>query len=102
MMPTPTTPDVSQINLRLDTKLKEQIYATLKELGTTPSEAIRDYFEHVVEAKKLPFKRQVISHEDAELLAIAKERLRTLKDEDVIRGITPDELFAQHPSNRSK
>lgn len=83
---------MSQINLRLDSELKEKIYATLKELGTTPSEAIRDYFEHIVQVKKIPFKRQVISDEDMELLAIAKERLENLNEQDVIRGLTVNDL----------
>lgn len=82
----------SQINLRLPAPLKDEIYETLKELGTTPSEAIRDYFEHIVKVKKVPFKRQVVSDEDAELLAIVKERLENLNEQDVIRGLTTNDL----------
>ncbi|MEN3168734.1 type II toxin-antitoxin system RelB/DinJ family antitoxin [Gluconobacter sp. OJB] len=91
----------TQINLRIDTNLKEDTYETLKQLGTTPSDVIRDFFEYITREKKIPFKRHVVSNEDLELLAIAKERLRTMKDTDVVRGLTPDELFSQHPSNRA-
>ncbi|MBS0984565.1 type II toxin-antitoxin system RelB/DinJ family antitoxin [Gluconobacter cerinus] len=93
-------PGTTQINLRIDTHLKDEAYDTLKHLGTTPSDVIRDFFEYIVREKKVPFKRHVVSNEDIELLAIAKERLRTMKDTDVIKGITPHELFSRHPSNR--
>ena len=93
--------ETSQINLRVPKILKEQIYETLKNPVTTPSDAIRDYFEHIVKERKVPFKRQVVSDEDMELLAIAKERLANMTDADVIKGITPNDLLAQHPSRSS-
>ncbi|GBR14129.1 type II toxin-antitoxin system RelB/DinJ family antitoxin [Gluconobacter frateurii] len=96
------TASISQINLRLETELKDKIYATLKALGTTPSEAIRDYFEHIVKVQKVPFKRHVVSDEDMELLAIAKERLETMTESDIIKDVNLDDLLARHPQASRK
>ena len=57
---------ISQVNLKVNTQLKENAYATLKELGTTPSDFFRDILEYVVREKKLPIKRLTVSDEDAE------------------------------------
>lgn len=42
---------ISQVNLKVNTQLKENAYATLKELGTTPSDFFRDILEYVVREK---------------------------------------------------
>ncbi|GCD57145.1 type II toxin-antitoxin system RelB/DinJ family antitoxin [Acetobacter pasteurianus] len=67
---------ISQVNLKVNTQLKENAYATLKELGTTPSDFFRDILEYVVREKKLPIKRLTVSDEDAEFYALVRERLK--------------------------
>lgn len=41
----------------------------------TPSELVRQTLQYVAYHKKLPFKTVVLTDEDSELLALAKERL---------------------------
>ncbi|WP_406239922.1 type II toxin-antitoxin system RelB/DinJ family antitoxin (plasmid) [Acetobacter orientalis] len=66
---------ISQVNIKLDSALKENAYATLKQLGTNPSDFFREMLEYVVREKKLPIKKVILSDEDEELLALAKEAL---------------------------
>ena len=66
---------MSTITIRIEDDLKERSYAALEQLGITPSELLRQTLQYVAEQKKLPFKTIVVSDEDAELLAIVKERL---------------------------
>ena len=66
---------MSTITIRLEDDLKQRAYAALDELGVTPSELLRQTLPYVVDQKKLPFKTIVVSEEDAELIAIVKERL---------------------------
>lgn len=67
---------LSQVNLKINTQLKESAYATLKELGTTPSDFFRDVLEYVVREKKLPIKRLTVSDEDAEFYELVRKRLK--------------------------
>lgn len=64
------------INLRIDDELKARSFASLEKLDITPSELLRQTLEYVAENGKLPFKRVLMTDEDIELVAIAKERLK--------------------------
>lgn len=66
---------MSTITICLEDDLKQRAYAALDELGVTPSELLRQTLPYVADQKKLPFKTMVVSEEDAELIAIVKERL---------------------------
>ena len=80
---------MSTITIRIEDDLKERSYAALEQLGITPSELLRQTLQYVAEQKKLPFKTIVVSDEDAELLAIVKERLA--KPQKVIK-VSLDDL----------
>lgn len=66
---------MANIVARVDDDLKAQSFLALQELGVTPSELIRQTLQYVAYHKKLPFKTVVLTDEDSELLALAKERL---------------------------
>lgn len=70
-----STNSLSQVNIKINSNLKESAYATLKELGTNPSDFFRDLLEYVVREKKLPIKKVTLSDEDEELLEIVRHRL---------------------------
>jgi RHH-type transcriptional regulator, rel operon repressor / antitoxin RelB len=70
---------MGSINLRIDDDLKTRSFAALEKLGVTPSEALRQMLEYIADNGRLPFKQVLLSDEDAELLAIVKERLRDPK-----------------------
>lgn len=79
---------MATINLRIDDELKARSFAELEKLGVTPSEFLRQTLQYVADSGELPFKSFLLTDEDAELLAIARERLRkpqrvkvTLKDQ---------------------
>ncbi|MCB1733675.1 MAG: type II toxin-antitoxin system RelB/DinJ family antitoxin [Gammaproteobacteria bacterium] len=76
------------INIRVDDDLKARSYAALEKLGVTPSDLLRQTLEYVAEQGKLPFKQVLLTEEDAELVAIVKERLA---NPDAVR-VTLDEL----------
>lgn len=63
---------MATLNVRLDNQLKQSAYAVLDELGISPSEAIRQYFEFISVNKCLPIATAVL---DDELLSIVRERL---------------------------
>lgn len=64
----------SQINIRVDKKLKEKSYEILKSHGVIPSEFLTDMLEYVVKTGKLPIKKVLLSEEDLELLEAAKNK----------------------------
>ncbi|GBQ96527.1 translation repressor RelE/RelB/StbE [Acetobacter nitrogenifigens DSM 23921 = NBRC 105050] len=66
---------MASINLRIDDTLKTAAYRRLAELGVTPSELIRQTFEYVVETGRLPVKSHILTEDDQDLLAVARERL---------------------------
>lgn len=66
---------MANIIVRVDDELKAQSFLALQELGITPSELIRQTLQYVAYHKKLPFKTVVLTDEDDELLALAKQRL---------------------------
>lgn len=63
------------INIRIDDELKSRSYAALEKLGITPSELLRQTLEYVAKSGKLPFKSELITDEDSDLLEIIRERL---------------------------
>lgn len=67
--------DMATINLRIDDELKARAFEELKKLGVTPSELLRQTLQYVADSGELPFKNVLLTEEDAELLAIARERL---------------------------
>ncbi|ACV76422.1 addiction module antitoxin, RelB/DinJ family (plasmid) [Zymomonas mobilis subsp. mobilis NCIMB 11163] len=81
---------MSQISLRVDRNLKEAAYDQLKNLGVTPSDFFRDMLEYVVRENKLPVRRELISDEDADLLAMVKRRL---KQPEKLKKVSFDELL---------
>jgi RHH-type rel operon transcriptional repressor/antitoxin RelB len=66
---------MATINIRIDDDLKARSYASLKRLGVTPSELLRDTLEYVADEGRLPVKPVLLTDEDAELLKIARGRL---------------------------
>lgn len=66
---------MATIVARVDDDLKAQSFLALQELGVTPSELIRQTLQYMAYHKKIPFKTVVLTDEDSELLALAKERL---------------------------
>jgi RHH-type transcriptional regulator, rel operon repressor / antitoxin RelB len=68
--------DMATINLRIDDELKARAFEELKKLGVTPSELLRQTLQYVADSGELPFKNVLLTEEDAELLAIARARLR--------------------------
>lgn len=68
--------DMATINLRIDDELKARAFEELKKLGVTPSELLRQTLQYVADSGELPFKNVLLTEEDAELLDIARERLR--------------------------
>jgi RHH-type rel operon transcriptional repressor/antitoxin RelB len=67
---------MATINLRIDDELKARAFEELKKLGVTPSELLRQTLQYVADSGELPFKNVLLTEEDAELLAIARKRLR--------------------------
>ena len=67
---------MTTINIRIDEGLKRESFETLQELGVTPSELLRMTLQYVVDTKQLPFKTHLLTPEDEELIAIARERLK--------------------------
>lgn len=63
------------ITIRVNDELKEESYAAIQELGTTPSELLRQTLQYVADNHKLPFQTALLTDEDAELLQTARERL---------------------------
>jgi len=67
---------MTTINLRIDDELKARSFAELKKLGVTPSELLRQTLQYVADSGELPFKSVLLTDDDAELLAVARERLK--------------------------
>lgn len=67
---------MANINLRIDDELKARAFAALEKMGITPSEALRQTLEYIADNERLPFKKTLLSDEDAELVEIVRERLR--------------------------
>lgn len=70
---------MASINIRIDDELKQKSFAELEKLGVTPSEVIRQTLAYVAEQQKLPFQSVLLTDEDADLIAIARERLLSPK-----------------------
>ena len=66
---------MASINIRIDEELKERAFAALETLGVTPSEVIRQTLEYIASSGKLPFKNEILTNDEADLLALVRERL---------------------------
>lgn len=71
-----------QINNRIDQRIKEEGYAKLKEIGMSASQLFEGTLQYVINNGKPPFRVEVMSNEDTELLKLAKAALES--DEPVI------------------
>ncbi|HEX8542212.1 MAG TPA: type II toxin-antitoxin system RelB/DinJ family antitoxin [Pseudomonas sp.] len=66
---------MASINVRIDDDLKARAYRELEKLGVTPSELMRQALQYVAERGQLPFRPVLMTEEDEELIATARERL---------------------------
>jgi RHH-type rel operon transcriptional repressor/antitoxin RelB len=70
---------MASINVRIDDDLKARAYRELEKLGVTPSELMRQALQYVAERGQLPFRPVLMTEEDEELIATARERLAALQ-----------------------
>lgn len=80
---------MATVNFRVDDTLKMQAYQVLDKQGVTPTEFFTNLLKYVVDTGKLPVKSMVLSEEDSELLAIAKQRSQ---EKTKFREISLDDL----------
>ncbi len=66
---------MGSINIRIDDELKVRAFRELEKLGVTPSELIRQTLQYVAERGQLPFRQVLVTEDDEELIATARERL---------------------------
>ena len=66
---------MASINIRIDEDLKDRAYAKLETLGVTPSEVIRQTLEYIASSGKLPFQNEVLTNNEADLIALVRQRL---------------------------
>lgn len=66
---------MASINIRIDEELKNRAYTALETLGVTPSEVIRQTLEYVANSGKLPFQNEILTNDEADLIAIVRQRL---------------------------
>ena len=66
---------MASINIRIDEDLKDRAYAKLETLGVTPSEVIRQTLEYIASSGKLPFQSEVLTNNEADLIALVRQRL---------------------------
>lgn len=74
---------MATVTVKLDEKLKEEAFATLKKLNITPSEAIRLVLQYIVENQSLPIQKNKVTlnneiddEDDLQLIEIVRERLK--------------------------
>lgn len=65
---------LTQVSYKILQDMKNEAYAVLKSMSIKPSDAIRDYFAYIVKNRDIPVKRELMSAEDQEILAIIRER----------------------------
>ncbi|MBF0892752.1 type II toxin-antitoxin system antitoxin, RelB/DinJ family [Gluconobacter sp. LMG 1744] len=65
----------THFGVRLDADFKEEAFAKVKELGTTPTDLFKDVLSYVLKNNRLPVSTEVLSDEDAQLIKLARERL---------------------------
>lgn len=82
------------VSFRCDSQLKSATLKTLDEMQVSLSDVLRDTMHYIVENKRLPVSRQIVSEEDAELLRTVRERLSKPRSSRV--RMTFDELVARH------
>lgn len=89
---------MANVNIRIEDKLRDEVHEYFSSVGITPSEAIRGLYEYVKTRRKMPFRQEILSDEDAELLALA--RARAEKPPSSRRRISLDEFENLQPRNR--
>ncbi len=81
---------MATVNFRVDEALKQKSYSILKEQGIAPTEFFTNILEYIATTGKLPVQKALLSAEDAELLAIARQRIQDPKE--MFEEITLDDL----------
>ena len=82
------------VSFRCDKSLKNATIEALNEMQVSLSDVLRDTMQYIVENKRLPVSRHVISEDDAELLKIVRERAAKPRSSRIT--MTLDELAARH------
>lgn len=82
---------MASLNIRVDDNIKQQAFLAFDNLGVTPSDAIRAFLAYVATTGKMPVHEIVVSDEEADLVALIKQRL---SETDKIKSTTLDELFS--------
>ena len=82
---------MSNLNIRVDDRVKQQAFEAFDNLGISPSDAIRSFLAYVAETGRMPIKQIIVSDEDADLYALVKQRLN---EPEKIKNTTLDELFS--------
>lgn len=72
---------MASITSSIDDALEAATYQRLPELGITPFNLIRQPLECVVETRKLPVRRVVLSRDDHDFLALVRKRLTSLQSQ---------------------
>lgn len=74
--------------VRLDSQEKKQAFAVFKQLGISPSQAVRLFFKQVVLTKSIPFS---IENQNINLDVAKIKQIRPMSDQSV--NINDDELL---------
>ncbi|WP_039905464.1 type II toxin-antitoxin system RelB/DinJ family antitoxin [Acetobacter tropicalis] len=80
---------MAQLNIRIEDHLKDEVNKLILESGHNPSDIVRNMYEHIQKTRIIPFTKEVLSHDDKELLEIVRERLA---NPGQITRVTIDEL----------
>lgn len=80
---------MAQLNIRIEDHLKDEVNKLILESGHNPSDIIRNMYEYIQQTRIIPFTKEVLSHDDKELLEIVRERLA---NPGKITRVTIDEL----------
>ena len=86
---------MATVNFRISDSLKEKSYLVLKEQGIAPTDFFTSVLEYIATTGKLPVQKALLSEQDAELLAIVRQRISDSKD--MFEEITLDDLQAVTP-----
>lgn len=66
---------MSTVNIRIDDKLKDEVHGYFEQAGIKPSDAVRGLYEYVRTHRALPFRNEILSDEDFQLLQEARNRV---------------------------
>lgn len=75
--------DKSIISIRIDSELKESAENILKQLGISPSAAIKMFYSQIVLQNDLPFKLRIPTNKPLSIANLSKEEL----DLEIQKGI---------------